>query len=395
MSPAVVSDRPPAVILSYGLGVDSTAILLRWLNDPASRDFDLSDLLVVTAHTGTEWPDTIALAEGHILPLLAGHGIRYAQVARAGASQRDGIIVLSDTRQPSRLVTTGGYTLAENLLSAGTVPQSSGDRRHSVNFKGVPLDKFIAAATGGRPYRHVLGYEAEETGRADRDRRFATEVRTPAYPLIEWGWTRGKCAAYIRDRLGVDWPKSACTYCPFALTPGSRAATLARFAASPDQAVLPLLMEHAAVAMNPRQGLIAGRRLIDLMRRTPDAAEAVRRFDAALDTAGWAVYEVQRARLARRTVRQVTRHATGTRLEARAVLESLSARHRTPLDETDGHPRLWHRRPAPVPPTAEWFCTVAPAVVDGKTGPGFAGAWSGALSGPGQPSLFDDQKDAA
>lgn len=38
--------------MSYGMGVDSTAILLRWLTDPMSRDFDLRDLVVSTAHTG-------------------------------------------------------------------------------------------------------------------------------------------------------------------------------------------------------------------------------------------------------------------------------------------------------------------------------------------------------
>ena len=31
----------PTVVMSYGMGVDSTAILLRWLTDPSSRDFDL------------------------------------------------------------------------------------------------------------------------------------------------------------------------------------------------------------------------------------------------------------------------------------------------------------------------------------------------------------------
>lgn len=66
----ITANEPPAVVLSYGLGVDSTAILLRWLSEPASRDFDLADLLVVTAHTGTEWPDTIALAERHCGPAL-------------------------------------------------------------------------------------------------------------------------------------------------------------------------------------------------------------------------------------------------------------------------------------------------------------------------------------
>lgn len=36
--------RHPRHVLSYGLGLDSTAVLLRWLTDPSSRDFDLSDL---------------------------------------------------------------------------------------------------------------------------------------------------------------------------------------------------------------------------------------------------------------------------------------------------------------------------------------------------------------
>lgn len=39
---------PPRVVLAYGLGADSSAILARWLTEPASRDFDLDDLVVIT-----------------------------------------------------------------------------------------------------------------------------------------------------------------------------------------------------------------------------------------------------------------------------------------------------------------------------------------------------------
>lgn len=46
-------ERQP-VILSYGMGVDSTAILTRWLLEPWSRDFGLEDLVVLTAQTGDE-----------------------------------------------------------------------------------------------------------------------------------------------------------------------------------------------------------------------------------------------------------------------------------------------------------------------------------------------------
>lgn len=384
----MTAERAPSVILSLGLGVDSTAILLRWLREPATRDFDLGDLLAVTAHTGNEWPDTIELANTYLLPLMAAHRVRYAQVARAGTSQRDGITVLADTRAPERLITTGGYTLAESLLCAGTVPQSSGDRRHSVNFKGVPLDKFIATATAGQPYRHVIGFEATETARARRDASHGPAGRTPAYPLIEWGWDRQACTEYIRRALGVDWPKSACTYCPFALTLASQPATLARFVAHPEQATLPLLMEYVATALNSRQGLIAGRRLADLMQHTPDLAAALGIFSAALDTAEWAVYEVQRARLRRGTTRRLAIHATGPRNAARAALGEIAVRLGMRPDESDGHPRVWLRRPAPNPPTAEWFYVIAPATAAAKTGPGFAGAWATALESD-QSTLFD------
>jgi hypothetical protein len=387
----------PSVVLSLGLGVDSTAILLRWLREPGTRDFGLGDLLAVTAHTGSEWPDTIELANAHLLPLMAAHRVRYAQVARTGASQRDGITVLSDTRTPDRLITTGGYTLAESLLCAGTIPQSSGDRRHSVNFKGVPLDKFIATATAGRPYRHVIGFEATETARAQRDARHGPPERTPAYPLIKWGWDRQACADYIRHALGVDWPKSACTYCPFALTPASWPATLARFAAHPEQATLPLLMEYVATALNPRQGLIGGRRLADLMHRTPAMSDVLSIFAATIDTAEWAVYEVQRARLPRGTTRQISIHTTGPRDSTQAVLADLADQIGVQIEKSDRHPRVWLRRPAPNPPTAEWFYVAAPATAAPKTGPGFADTWAAALAAPRHADLFTlaDRKDAA
>jgi hypothetical protein len=116
-------------ILSYGMGVESSALLLRWLERPESRDFDLErDLIVITAQTGGEHLDTKRLCEQHLLPRMRAHRVRYVQVARAGHLEADGIIVLSDTREPFTVHIQGVYTLAEELRSAGTVPQFSGDR---------------------------------------------------------------------------------------------------------------------------------------------------------------------------------------------------------------------------------------------------------------------------
>lgn len=181
----------PEIVLSYGMGVDSTSLILRWIYEPATRPCDLSDLLVVTAQTGDEWPITGKLVSEYMLPLFRANQIRWAQVARAGPRQADGIAVLSDTRHPTTVHLTGRYRLSQEMLGAGTVPQAGGTRKCSLKAKAWPLTQFITTATNGQPYTHVLGFSAGELSRATRDTRFNTATRTGRYPLIEWAWTRG------------------------------------------------------------------------------------------------------------------------------------------------------------------------------------------------------------
>src|SRR5262249_35486196 len=70
------SERVMKVILNLGMGVESSAILARLLLEPDVRDFELADLVVVTAQTGDEFSDTAALVEAHLLPLMRRHGVR-------------------------------------------------------------------------------------------------------------------------------------------------------------------------------------------------------------------------------------------------------------------------------------------------------------------------------
>lgn len=58
------------------MGTDSTALLLRWIYEPATRPCALRELLVVTAETGDEWPITGDLVTRHMLPLFRQHGVR-------------------------------------------------------------------------------------------------------------------------------------------------------------------------------------------------------------------------------------------------------------------------------------------------------------------------------
>ncbi|MEV7011747.1 hypothetical protein [Streptosporangium sp. NPDC051022] len=387
------------VILSYGLGVDSTAILLRWLLEPETRDFDLANLVVLTAQTGNEWPETGRLVEQHIYPLLREHGIRTVQVARATSSQSDGITILGDTRTPERCYIAGAYTLAEEMFAAGTVPQTGGARLCSVKSKGWCLDQWIKNHTQGGPHRHVIGFEAEEMRRVLRDSQLGLPGRIPSYPLVEWGWTRQTCEDYILAHLGVAWPKSACSFCPYALT--SQAGlerTLTRYIAHPEEAMLPLLMEHIAVALNPRQGLIAGDRLADALVARPDAGPLLAAFDAHLDAQPWTVYEVKRAFRAHpddmmrpaNAVRSLQRLAEldGTRTDALNRLNLLADLHETPVEHDGAHRRVWLRHRNIYYPCAEHALVAAPALVPDKVGPGFDTAWDTAQRGPSQLSLL-------
>lgn len=203
----------PSVVVSFGMGLDSSALLARWLTEPSSRDFDLSDLAVVTAMTGHESAATISAVSRLVLPMFRRHSVRFIQIARsqrrttrAGA----GVVILDDSRIPERLHAEGAYTLGDEMFSAATLPQRGGKRICSVHSKGDALDPVIARITMGQPYRHVIGFEANEGSRADKDRLHNSDLRTGWYPLQEWSWSRADCHRFVVDVFGESIPKSCC-----------------------------------------------------------------------------------------------------------------------------------------------------------------------------------------
>ena len=376
-------------VLSWGMGVDSSAALMRWLTDPTSRDWPLTDLTVVLSHTGDEWASTLTTAERHVLPALRHHGVRLVQLGRRGPSHtQDGVVVLDDSTRPTRLHGQGAYTLAEEMLSAGTIPQSGGARLCSVHAKGEVLDSAIGHLTQGRPFEHLIGFEANETSRATKDARHNTPCRTGSYPLIDWGWDRAACTTDLRARTGATFPKSACSYCPFALAAvrsGSREEVLRRFSTDQAPADLALTMETTATALNPKQGLIGGKRLVDLVRSRPELRPTLARFHQNLEHREHALYRVRRVLRPRRddptklgnAVRSIQTVATGTREAMDATLGEMARRANQALDTTDpDHQRLWVHHRGPALPTREQFLVMAPHTAHDKTGRGFDQAWA-------------------
>ncbi|MEW1700783.1 hypothetical protein [Streptomyces sp. NPDC091278] len=279
--PATAVPVPPPVsnggkrptVLSYGLGADSTCILLRFLAAPLDYGLepDLSDLIVVHAVTGDEWDDSLSYVDRLVLPILAARKVRTVQIARAGRRDCDGVVILEDTRTPRRIWPAGPWRLSAELRAAGTVPQMARGRRTcSIRFKGWVLDAWAAHEFGATSFRRVIGYHAGEAGRADKDTQIQDGINVgagrivcePYYPLIDTdGMDRLAVEAYVHSRLGEKIRKSYCAQCPFSLTCAARDRHEERLREHPDAACAVLMMEYTSQALNEKVALYGDRSL--------------------------------------------------------------------------------------------------------------------------------------
>jgi hypothetical protein len=369
-------------VISYGGGVDSTAILLRMLDEGWQKfGIDPDNLIIMMAQTGNEYPDLADLAEDHLLHRL--FGVRFVQVARQNSTIESAFTVLDDSYAPTELLIEGDYSLAAEMFTAGTIPQSGGKRLCSIKSKGWPLDAFIASVVpAGTPYRHIIGFEVNEMGRVLKDLFAGSPDRRPCYPLVDWGWNRQKCLDYIEEQLGVRWVKSACFFCPFA-GQGSEKDNLAdRWAKYPELGAEALVMEYVSQALNERQTLFGGRKknskgelgAWDQGSAIKFAAEreltdVLVAYALRLQELPWAIYRIRRIwtspSIASRSVEIVDR---GTKFEAIAHME-----YAEPTVEHPGH--VIHRRIISSKgdsfPCVEEMFVAAPALVAPKTPKGF------------------------
>src|SRR5260370_1344894 len=198
----------PEVCFSLGMGVDSVALALLWIHDPATRPCPLDRILFVSAMTGDEWPITGTMMTDHVLPVFREHHIRYAQIARAGMRDADGIAVLDDSREPCRMYLRGPVALSQEMVLAGTVPQVGGQRKCSLKWKGWPADQFLAREITGS-YVQVMGYEAGERRRARQDPDRPPRSRpAPAGPAAHApGATRVRALEAVRGAAGLPRPR--------------------------------------------------------------------------------------------------------------------------------------------------------------------------------------------
>lgn len=209
------------LIVNYGAGVDSTAMLLGFIKLGIVPD------LVMFADTGIEKPETYAYLDTMDAHLVANGFPTITRVMRPHS-------------RPSK--TGPGYaTLEGNALQNDTLPSLAfGGKSCSLKWKAEPMDAWIrgkrlgngetwapAAAAWSKGLRPVkcIGYDngpadsrrATNRTEDDAEKLKGSEKGKPfsyRYPLRDWGWAREQCVEAIIE-AGLPLPlKSACFMCP-------------------------------------------------------------------------------------------------------------------------------------------------------------------------------------
>jgi len=201
MNQSSLFPAPVPLVVGYGMGLDSTAMLVEMHNRGIRPD------LIQHAHTGGEWPHTYA----------------YRKVIDAWLKSVEFPAIVDCRYVPK----TARYdTLEGNCLANETLPSLAfGKHSCSIKFKAEPQNRYLRSwlpavecwGSGGR-VRKALGYDAgpQDRKRAIRALRYAPPNYDFWYPLQDWEMDREACERVIAA-AGLPVPrKSSCYFCPAA-----------------------------------------------------------------------------------------------------------------------------------------------------------------------------------
>lgn len=179
-------ESPIFTFLSYGGGVQSTALLLLAIEGKLPRPD-----AVIFSDTGAEMPETIRLIEEVFKPACEGAGIQFVTVE----SHRGSIV--------------------DDYLRKSAIPMVM-NRSCTFNFKVAPirrwLRKNLEIKRGVISARCLLGISTDES-----QRRTKSDVKyvENKFPLLELGLSRRQCKEMIEAKGWPVPPKSGCYICPF------------------------------------------------------------------------------------------------------------------------------------------------------------------------------------
>jgi hypothetical protein len=198
-------NRHPLVV-AYGMGVDSTAMLC------GMADRGIRPDLILFANVGSEKQSTYD----------------YERVMNTWlASVKFPGITVVRYRPKNFKHWPPYYSLEENCLTNGTLPSKAfGFGSCSLKWKAAPQHKFlkgwapaIRAWAHGEKVLKAIGYDCssrdqQRAGKASTYQDPYGDLYDYWYPLQEWGWTREDCEREIAAH-GLPIPeKSSCFFCP-------------------------------------------------------------------------------------------------------------------------------------------------------------------------------------
>jgi hypothetical protein len=183
------SQKKSMVMAAYGGGTNSTAMIIKWLQDGNNID------LILFADTGAEKPHTYDYVEYFSSWLVDNYGIS--------------IVTVRST----------GKTLYQDCIDRKALPSLAyGFKTCSQRFKLQPQDKYLnnhaLAKTlwkKGEKITKLVGFDA---GEDHRIKNYDDKKYTTIYPLVDADIDRDGCIEII-VRAGLKLPgKSACYFCP-------------------------------------------------------------------------------------------------------------------------------------------------------------------------------------
>lgn len=214
--------------IAYGLGVDSTAILVGLSQLVRDGREEFKPDYIVFADTGAEKQATYDYMSV-LSKWLKKVGFPQVQVAAYATEFQSKSFGSSRTLEQQVLLTQHLPSISATKFKYATCSQL---------WKQAAQQKWLEMASGlyersgrswlprkGLKITKAIGYDADETDRAKRgtfrvedDKRLyaAKGAENPFsywYPLQDWDWDRARCIAEIEAEINVVPPKSSCTFC--------------------------------------------------------------------------------------------------------------------------------------------------------------------------------------
>lgn len=206
-------------VVSYGLGLDSTAMLIGLAADGLRPDLILfADVAAGTGDTG-EKTATMSYLET-INAWLATVDFPQITVVSYQTTEKS----RTDPRTGEPYKSLFGQCWATGNLPPFAYGGKAGGQASancSIKWKQRPQELFleswapaIAAWTAGRKVIKAIGYDCAEMHRGGRARAYEAEAFDWTYPLRSWSWSRPQLSQVVADAGLPIPPKSSCVFCP-------------------------------------------------------------------------------------------------------------------------------------------------------------------------------------